>query len=152
MDQLIAQGQWWWLFPIPLLTFLFAISGSWIGSLLGKRTEHWQWLRNEKRKEYIAAVDSLDSLILRISRLRTVERAVSPPEDFSYLTPLRMLGPENIGLCVRTIIDNVYSCVDVLETSTTQAERDRMIPHLMTLREEQVKLIRLIREDLKVAS
>lgn len=51
MDELIKQGQWWWLL-VPLATGLFALGGSWLGAHLGRRTEHSQWLRNEKRKAY----------------------------------------------------------------------------------------------------
>lgn len=52
MDQLISQGHWWQLFPVPLVTFIFAVAGSWWGSRLGRTTEHKQWLRNEKLNVY----------------------------------------------------------------------------------------------------
>lgn len=51
MDDLVRQGQWWWLL-IPLGTGVFALIGSWLGSFLGRTTEHKQWLRNEKVETY----------------------------------------------------------------------------------------------------
>lgn len=51
MDELVKQGQWWWLL-IPLGTGVFALIGSWLGSFLGRTTEHKQWLRNQKQEAY----------------------------------------------------------------------------------------------------
>lgn len=52
MDELIKQGQWWWPFLVPAATGLLALLGSWVGTKLGKATEHAQWLRNEKMTAY----------------------------------------------------------------------------------------------------
>lgn len=56
MDDLIRQGQWWWLL-LPVVTALFALFGSWLGSKLGKDSEHAQWLRNRKQELYYNFLD-----------------------------------------------------------------------------------------------
>lgn len=48
MDELIKQGQWWWL----ILPAVLALLGSWLGTRWGKTTEHSQWLRNQKIEVY----------------------------------------------------------------------------------------------------
>jgi hypothetical protein len=63
MDELIKQGQWWWLFAVPVLTGLFALGGSWWGSRLGKKTEHGQWLRNAKETAYVRFLDQAQTLL-----------------------------------------------------------------------------------------
>jgi hypothetical protein len=49
--EFINSGQWWWLL-IPLGTGICALLGSWLGSFLGKTTEHDQWLRNQRMQTY----------------------------------------------------------------------------------------------------
>lgn len=68
MDKLVSEGQWWWLFVVPVAAGFFALLGSWIGSRLGKVTEHQQWLRNHKIESYTnllrqahASINSLDA-------------------------------------------------------------------------------------------
>lgn len=53
MDEWIRQGHWWWLLVVPLATGVFALFGSWLGSMLGKTTEHDQWLRNQRMQNYM---------------------------------------------------------------------------------------------------
>jgi hypothetical protein len=52
MDELIRQGQWWWLIAVPVVAGLFALAGAWFGGRLGKYNEHSQWRRNERVEAY----------------------------------------------------------------------------------------------------
>jgi hypothetical protein len=63
MDELIKQGQWWWLVAVPVLTGALALLGSWWGSRLGKKTEHAQWLRNAKETAYVEFLDRAQTLL-----------------------------------------------------------------------------------------
>lgn len=58
MDEWIKQGHWWWLLVVPIATGIFALLGSWLGSKLGKSTEHKQWLRDQQRNAYADLIDS----------------------------------------------------------------------------------------------
>lgn len=51
MDELVKQGQWWWLL-IPLGTGVFALFGSWLGASLARWSEQKQWTRNKKQEAY----------------------------------------------------------------------------------------------------
>lgn len=52
MDEWIKQGQWWWLFAVPIATGLLAVFGSFLGTRFGKSAEHQQWVRDQKMKFY----------------------------------------------------------------------------------------------------
>lgn len=69
MDELIKQGQWWWML-IPLGTGIFALVGSWLGSRLGKDNEHAQWRRNQKQVEYARYLDAVEDLNTALARIR----------------------------------------------------------------------------------
>ncbi|MFJ6536746.1 hypothetical protein ACIQH5_10975 [Paenarthrobacter sp. NPDC091711] len=68
MDELIKQGQWWWIL-VPVLT---ALAGAWVGARLTRTTEHKQWLRNQKVEAYTnilrqvnAAIGDLDAAVTK---------------------------------------------------------------------------------------
>lgn len=79
MDELIKQGQWWWPFLVPIATGLLALLGSWVGTKLGKATEHAQWLRNERVRVY---VDFLAEVKEEIWKLQTSPSPQSVPFSF----------------------------------------------------------------------
>ncbi|MBT2522758.1 hypothetical protein [Arthrobacter sp. ISL-28] len=133
MDDLIRQGQWWWLL-VPLGTGLFALIGSWVGSTLGKATEHWQWLRNEKQKEYVAAVGSLSAAVDALAALIQEKPARDVPEDSSFITPVNVLGPNRVKKAMRTVMSDIQACLSILSqqqsekrTADAQAAHDILV-------------------------
>lgn len=150
MDELIAQGQWWWLLPVPVLTFLFAVAGSWIGSALGKRTEHQQWLRNERRSEYISVAATLHDWSKRMRSLARSGVFSGEPLDESLLIPLAVLGPRRVRKCVHGIMMEISDCNRILEVAKTQNDRDKAVPHLEAMGNKLEELYSLIRQDLRV--
>ncbi|MFS0717123.1 hypothetical protein ABC337_13840 [Arthrobacter sp. 1P04PC] len=99
MDELIKQGQWWWLL-LPVATGAFALGGSWLGAHLGRRTEHSQWLRNEKRKAYHEFLKSGHSLAQFLSEAperwqmlkedMDVHAKILLSEDIDFFAPKRL--------------------------------------------------------------
>lgn len=59
MDELIKQGQWWWL----VLPAVLALFGSWLGAIIGKTSEHDQWLRNQRLEKYTTYVNACKHLV-----------------------------------------------------------------------------------------
>jgi len=125
MDKLVEPGQWW-LLLIPLGTGVFALVGSWLGARLGRTNEHWQWLRNEKRKEYIAASDSISIRLQRINALVTGVPLLTIPErePASYGT-LNILAPVPVKRKLIEATNSIDHCLDALEDfeSDTRLER-----------------------------
>lgn len=150
MDQLISQGQWWWLFPVPVLTFIFAVAGSWIGSLLGKRTEHQQWLRNERRAEYTAAATTLHNWTQEMGTLARTGVATGERFDETLIVPLTVLGPRKIRRCIGGIMGDILECDRIIAAATSQDERDMVIPYLTSMDDKLSELFSLIRQDLRV--
>lgn len=70
MDELIKQGQWWWL----VLPAVLALFGSWLGALFGKTSEHAQWLRNQKLESYTTYVNACKHIV-------SVTRGMAPDRD-----------------------------------------------------------------------
>ncbi|PNH86114.1 hypothetical protein [Arthrobacter sp. AFG20] len=54
----------WLLLGVPFLTGGLALLGSWYGSWLGRKTEHQQWLRNQKQTAYSEFLGAFDALYL----------------------------------------------------------------------------------------
>lgn len=151
MDQLISQGQWWWVFSIPLLTFIFALAGSWWGSRLGRTTEHWQWLRNEKRERYVTTLNDLNQMMDQLDADILAETLLDErPYDPTALTSMRLIQPREIRNTIASIVDEMSICLDLLEAAKTQEERDKARPLLDTIREKEADLIGLMRADLNV--
>lgn len=151
MDELITQGQWWRLFPVPLLTFIFAIAGSWWGSRLGRTTEHWQWLRNEKRERYVTVLNDLNAMMDQLDADILAEDLLNEhPYDPTALTPLRLIQPRSIRNSIAAILDEMTACLDLIEAASTQEERNKALPIMDSIREKEADLIGLMRADLKV--
>lgn len=62
MDELIEQGQWWWVFAVPIATGMLAVLGSFLGTRFGKSAEHKQWVRNQKMKSYTEYLDACTAI------------------------------------------------------------------------------------------
>lgn len=73
MDELVKQGQWWWL----ILPAVLALFGSWLGAKLGKTNEHEQWLRNQKVEKYTAYVNACKHIV------RVTNGTAPDPERFN---------------------------------------------------------------------
>ncbi|GAB3537090.1 hypothetical protein GCM10027403_20160 [Arthrobacter tecti] len=59
-----AEAQLWITIVGAIAAGSLALLGSWLGSHLGKKTEHEQWLRNEKRAVYSNALKQVHRLVL----------------------------------------------------------------------------------------
>jgi hypothetical protein len=93
VDELVRQGQWWWLL-IPLGTGVFALIGSWLGAKLGKTTEHAQWLRNRKVDSYTAYVNACKHIV-RGKQQGVTEQDVSKFE--ASFTQLSLIDAELVA-------------------------------------------------------
>lgn len=107
MDELIKQGQWWWLLAVPVLTGVFALFGSWWGSRLGKQTEHGQWLRNAKETAYVRFLDQAQTLLAEAhwTPQYGAERVEWGKERILAIRPtvIYLLAPEEIRDLARII-------------------------------------------------
>lgn len=92
MEELIKQGQSWWPVAVPVLTGAFAFLGSWLGSRLGKITEHGQWLRNSKQAaEYLSAIVEASSTLEPAIEAREAQR-----RSAIALSQIRLIGARRV--------------------------------------------------------
>lgn len=94
MEELIKQGQSWWPVAVPVLTGAFALLGSWLGSRLGKITEHEQWLRNSKQAayaEYLSAIVEASSTLNPDVEAREAQRRAT-----TALSQVRLIGANGV--------------------------------------------------------
>ncbi|WP_323960481.1 hypothetical protein GC088_03245 [Arthrobacter sp. JZ12] len=75
----------------------FAIIGSWLGSKWGKKTEHDQWLRNEKKQVYVSSLRALDELRLFLLDVRAGLASKSSLEQSDYIPTFSLLAPKNVA-------------------------------------------------------
>ena len=93
MDELIKQGQWWWLL-IPLGTGLFALGGSWLGAFLGRSYEHEQWLRDRKQAAY---AEFLSAIVEATSTLHpAIEAREAQRRATVALSQIRLTGAQSV--------------------------------------------------------
>ncbi|MDR6438768.1 hypothetical protein J2790_003935 [Paenarthrobacter nicotinovorans] len=93
MDELIKQGQWWWLL-IPLGTGLFALGGSWLGAFLGRSHEHKQWLRDSKQAAY---AEFLSAIVEATSTLNpAIEAREAQRRATVALSQIRLIGAQSV--------------------------------------------------------
>jgi hypothetical protein len=149
MDELIKQGQWWWLVSVPVLAGAFALLGSWLGSKLGKSTEHWQWLRNEKRKEYIAAIASMDTLTHGMGKLARLEaREPSASAKPTFIPPINVLAPNSVKLKLNAFLaaSNAYMEIHTLDSE----DRQPMLQAHREVEKANSEFLLAVRNDLGV--
>jgi hypothetical protein len=94
MEELIKQGQSWWPVAVPILTGAFALFGSWLGSRLGKVTEHVQWLRNSKQAayaEFLSAIVEASSTLDPAPEAREAQR-----RSAIALSQVRLIGAQGV--------------------------------------------------------
>ena len=152
MDFFSPEHWWWQILPVPVLTFILALAGSWWGARLGRTTEHWQWLRNEKQKIYVTILDQLEGVLERIPSL--IEGKPSDKELQAYeaqdLTSLKILGPGKLTERYISIISKILQCLTILEEGSSDDIRARAQRSYKDARDETNNLIGLIRADLKI--
>ncbi|MEW1821747.1 hypothetical protein AB0323_13325 [Arthrobacter sp. NPDC080031] len=118
MDELIKQGQWWWLLVVPIATGSLALLGSWLGSRLGKTTEHEQWLRNEKIETYSEYLETIRRVDLLLER---VVGGVSKPVELMEATDelggsrLRLISSEAVREATKSHRDRRQALTEYLE-------------------------------------
>lgn len=98
MEELVRQGQWWWLVAVPVVSGGFALLGGWWGSKLGKNTEHTQWQRNERLKAY---TDFLTSVTEELEKVGSVDLDVDEvelkfPEE--EMARIEIVGSQDVRL------------------------------------------------------
>ena len=149
MDELIKQGQWWWLL-VPLGTGVFALVGSWLGAKLGQKTEHKQWLRNEKQKEYVAAIAATTSILEAVRLMVLDQSATLELEPSTYIPPIDVLAPHKVKVTLREFLVGIHECIDVLQDLNSSDRMDRARLRFEALAEKHATLLKQIREDLGV--
>ncbi|MGM7777918.1 hypothetical protein ACSVHC_18130 [Arthrobacter sp. KNU-44] len=150
MDELIKQGQWWWLVSVPVLTGVFALFGSWWGSKLGKNTEHWQWLRNEKQKEYIAAVDKMGEMTSTLADLVQEKPTSEVSGDNSFITPIIVLGPRRVKKSMKAVMSQMHETLEILHEAPSDTRLKRAQDAHGLLAENYDKFLADVRRDLGV--
>ncbi|MDP9982966.1 hypothetical protein J2W14_002368 [Pseudarthrobacter oxydans] len=107
MEDLVRQGQWWWLVAIPVVTGVFALAGAWFGGSLGKYNEHTQWRRNQRAEAYTDFLTALNEEIRKISHLRDSRKAdVVFPE--TELARIEIVGSQNVRVLARKFQDHLH--------------------------------------------
>lgn len=109
MEELIKQSQSWWPAAVPVLTGAFALLGSWLGSRLGKITEHGQWLRNSKQAayaEYLSAIVEASSTLEPDIDAREAQRRAA-----IALSQIRLIGARRVtsaAVSFSTRVNNMH--------------------------------------------
>lgn len=106
MEDLVRQGQWWWLIAIPVVTGVFALAGSWFGGRLGKNNEHTQWRRNERVKAYTDFLTAIDGETQKISHLRD-SRKVALEFPGAELARIEIMASQSVRVLARKFHDHV---------------------------------------------
>jgi hypothetical protein len=139
MDELVEQGQWWWL----VLPAVLALFGSWLGAALGKTNEHAQWLRNRKVESYTTYVNSCKHIV-------RVRRSLNPDpgkfeENFAKLSLIdaELVATKNVQAHLDEFNDAFFDYVTAEDGDTDRLEK--------RYRESLRRLNDAFRKDLKIA-
>lgn len=119
MEELVRQGQWWWLIAVPVVAGVFALLGGWWGSRLGKDTEHSQWQRNERMKAYADFLSAIDEAREKIGPLEHPPSLMEPFPN-NELARIEIVGSQ----AVRVLASQFRSCllrVHMASMSTVEA-------------------------------
>lgn len=123
MDELIKQGQWWWLLIVPVATGGLALFGSWWGSRLGKSTEHEQWLRNEKVETYSQYLETIrlgDILLNSVgSGVKNVSDVLES-RDHTGGSRLRLISPKSVREATEIHLQSRTPVLKFLKTRTLE--------------------------------
>jgi hypothetical protein len=92
MDELIKQGQWWWVL-LPIVTAVFAVAGSWLGAKLGKDNEHEQWLRDRRLEKYTTYANACKHII----SVRNGMQEVDESKFFESFATLSLIDVELVA-------------------------------------------------------
>lgn len=155
MDELIRQGQWWWLL-IPLGTGILALTGSWVGAKLGQRTEHQQWLRNQKMETYASYLNATTALHDALQG-RAHKNKAALKECFGVLTSgsAEFVAPAKVEALIQEFSAHYLLYMYELAVQRTDAEQNSSIPPAPTaksLEEATAKLRKAMRADLGIKS
>jgi hypothetical protein len=82
----------WLKLSVPVLTGIFALFGSWVGSKLGKATEHHQWLRNQKVEVYSSLLRQVHASNLALNHYKTTGQDLNPDlSDIKDISNARLM-------------------------------------------------------------
>ncbi|MDR6637517.1 hypothetical protein [Paenarthrobacter nitroguajacolicus] len=94
MDELLRQGQWWWLLVPIAAAVVGTVAGVWIGARLSKTTEHEQWLRNQKIDSYTNFLRQIHAWIRALDKEHDAPMAADeesvPLKDITDTTNARL--------------------------------------------------------------
>lgn len=152
MDELIKQGQWWWLISVPVLTGMFALLGSWWGSRLGKTTEHAQWLRNEKKKDYVEAIKATDNATYALRCLVQGKAHLAPElsSDSDFISSVNVMGPRTVTRTLRQFVDATFKCQAILGEPESETRMARAQAAQSSVNDHYQALLKAMRSDLGV--
>ncbi|UKA61377.1 hypothetical protein [Arthrobacter sp. FW306-04-A] len=126
MDELINQGQWWWLLVVPVATGVLALFGSWWGSRLGKTTEHTQWLRNEKIETYSQYVETIRRGDIYLNSVISGAKAMSDTlesNDHTGGSRLRLISPKSVRDAAESHIESREAVLEFLDRSSLETSQ-----------------------------
>lgn len=139
---------------VPILTGLLALFGSWVGSFLGRTTEHKQWKRNQKVETYMDFLEvarPLDSESLIGTNAREGVDSLH-----HHLLRIRILGSSSVidaahkvQASMRQITDYAKDIIN--DEPMTEEEETKVKALTRQLFLHIDALIDAIRDDLKVA-
>jgi hypothetical protein len=140
----------WLLISVPIVAGVFALIGSWLGSRLGRSTEHQQWLRNQKQAAYSELLGAFDVLYLETGR---------PQVDvnihghlFSLVTKqsrLSVVAPSRVRALSDRLVDQAWEMVQAARGVGPDA--GERFPIRTKARTTADELIDAIRADLAVS-
>jgi hypothetical protein len=90
------------VFPltVPILTGLLALLGSWLGAVLGRKTEHAQWKRDQKVKAYADFLEAAKPFDIESLGLDSQKHLDSLTHD---TLRVQMLGSEKVYQAAREV-------------------------------------------------
>jgi hypothetical protein len=125
-----------------------------IGLMISKSTEHAQWLRNEKRKEYIAAdlllADFLDSIGRLIDGKPKLNVHSDQPRNADFAHPINMLAPSSVKTKVVATQDAIRACIDILQGPNAELRKEEAKAAHAAAEMRQAELLRAMRRDLGI--
>lgn len=107
MDELVRQGQWWWLVASAVVTGVLALVGAWLGGKLGKHNEHTQWRRNQRVEAYTDFLTAINEEIRKVSHWRDTrkEQVVFPANE---LARIELVGSQAVRVLARKFEDHLH--------------------------------------------
>ncbi|MDP9885501.1 hypothetical protein J2W21_003024 [Sinomonas atrocyanea] len=147
-DAAMSATDWIQLAAVPVLTGLFALLGGWLGSKIGKATEHQQWLRNQKHEAYVSFLNEARDFLTKYRSLNS--------ESFDWKEFVTRIRPTNILILapepIREAATSLHGGLLFLCLHATDEER-RTWPSVKrgieTAEDDYMRLEELCRKELR---